>query len=65
VKTIDNHQEGSPAQEEVCKGKEEQEYEKEVTAIYLLLSRLYVKIKSYDSAITYYKKCLQSNPRKI
>ena len=33
--------------------------------MYLLLSRLYVKIKSYDAAMNFYKKCLGPNPRKV
>jgi len=40
-------------------------YSKETTNIYLLLSRLYTKIKSYDLAINYYLKCLTNNPVKL
>lgn len=36
-----------------------------MTALYLLLARLYIKIKSYDLAINAYKKCLEVNARKI
>lgn len=34
-------------------------------AIYLLQARMYVKIKNYEHAITFYKKCLDCNPRKV
>ncbi len=29
------------------------------------MARSYIKIKSYDMAITTYKKCLEINPRKV
>lgn len=36
-----------------------------MTSLYLLLARSYIKIKSYDLAISAYKKCLHVNPRKM
>ena len=65
AKSISNYQESLPILDQTFKEKESGEYEKEMAQLYLLISRLYVKIKSYDSAMIYYKKCLNVDTRKV
>ena len=64
-KDFENRQDSLPILKENDKESRHNEYESELTTIYLLQARMYVKIKNYDQAISFYKKCLKYNPRKV